>query len=254
MYILAQTWGILVEPLAKTKTRMERLFQSSILGCWLLLVVVQGYTISPNRHHHRPKALVQRTTTTPLGLSGNNNDSDDSSSASQKIQEMAAFVSVGLLQSVVKEMTNTNNVDSDEISDQTIQTMDRLTRALQLGTKTDVATTKTASLENDIHSGDKDEPIAAALGETDTDIQSSFTNEAAAASATTNDDSQLDNEKVNEKIVDEKLEPEPEDQYAWSPLEVVASNVVPLRSSSIPKKADPSPAAKPLAESAVNSV
>lgn len=208
-------------------------------------------------------------------------------SSSEQVKEMAAFLSVQLLEKVMNEAMKPGGESTMDI-----EAVERLTKALQMSSSEPSSETTTAMPETSMGVGKADDvdlgpaETAATTAAAITELASSSSpvttetkTEDALVSTTDDDDISLDStenppiaalttEVEEEKTVDpvpatenppsttpaakveetaKVVDPVPKKlvsppkvpEVAWSPLEVVQSNIPPLRPESIPKKTTP---------------
>jgi hypothetical protein len=226
---------------------LQKIFSLSLLlSCSLGFLVVDGFVVSPFRHTSlllTPGSNTAIESTIKISSSGadgrqrcrlnavkksNKKSSTAASSSSAKIQEMAAFLSVQLLEKVIAETMKEggeSNMDLDNIQ--------RITDALQYKpsseTKQEEESTSTAA-------------AAAAKLETTTTSNSAAEDKEATkesiegmeipASTKSAVDNSASSKTVQDKIKDDASKKEKK----IAPLEIVAADIPPLRPSSIPKR------------------
>ena len=225
---------------------LQKIFSLSLLlSCSLGFLVVDGFVVSPFRRTSlllTPGSNTAIESTIKISSSGadgrqrcrlnafkksNKKSSTAASSNTAKIQEMAAFLSVTLLEKVIAETMKEggeSNMDLDAIQ--------RITDALQnkpsSETKQEEESTSTAA------AAAKLETTTTSNSDAEDKVATNESNEAVEIPASTN--SVVDNSASSKTAEDKNKDDASKKEKKIPPLEIVAADIPPLRPSSMPKR------------------
>ena len=225
---------------------LQKIFSLSLLlSCSLGFLVVDGFVVSPFRRTSlllTPGSNTAIESTIKISSSGadgrqrcrlnalkksNKKSSTAASSNTAKIQEMAAFLSVTLLEKVIAETMKEggeSNMDLDAIQ--------RITDALQnkpsSETKQEEESTSTAA------AAAKLETTTTSKSDAEDKVATKESIEAVEIPASTN--SVVDNSASSKTAEDKNKDDASKKEKKIPPLEIVAADIPPLRPSSMPKR------------------
>ena len=226
---------------------LQKIFSLSLLlSCSLGFLVVDGFVVSPFRRTSlllTPGSNTAIESTIKISSSGadgrqrcrlnslkksNKKSSTAASSNTAKIQEMAAFLSVTLLEKVIAETMKEggeSNMDLDAIQ--------RITDALQnkpsSETKQEEESTSTAAA-----AAAKLETTTTSKSDAEDKVATKESIEAVEIPASTN--SVVDNSASSKTAEDKNKDDASKKEKKIPPLEIVAADIPPLRPSSMPKR------------------
>lgn len=227
---------------------LQKIFSLSLLlSCSLGFLVVDGFVVSPFRRTSlllTPGSNTAIESTIKISSSGadgrqrcrlnalkksNKKSSTAASSNTAKIQEMAAFLSVTLLEKVIAETMKEggeSNMDLDAIQ--------RITDALQnkpsSETKQEEESTSTAAAA----AAAKLETTTTSKSDAEDKVATKESIEAVEIPASTN--SVVDNSASSKTAEDKNKDDASKKEKKIPPLEIVAADIPPLRPSSMPKR------------------
>ncbi len=214
----------------------------------------------PVRGHHE---VINRKGITNLGATKGRSKAPDTAiaSSSDKVKEMASFLSIQLLEKVMAEAMKPEGEGTMDL-----EAVERITQALQTTTESPSKTSTPASEATS--DGTKTDDVSLSEEETPT-MKSDETTEATlyappvttetepdevplppitdSDSATIASEKTVSTETIPETVEEEVVPPVPEPvasapplpEIVRKPLEVIESNILPLRPESIPQRTDP---------------
>jgi hypothetical protein len=232
---------------------LQKIFSLSLLlSCSLGFLVVDGFIVSPFRHtslllttpgspntaieslsqHQQQQLRIsssgtdgrQRCRLYAVKESSKKSSTADSSS-SAKIQEMAAFLSIQLLEKVMAEA-----MKEDGESTMDLDAVQRITEALQYKKPS----SSSSSSETETKQEEEEESAKLETTATATSNSAAEEDKVAVKESIKTTESTSENTTIESKNKDDASKKEEEKKI--SPLEIVASDIPPLRPSSIPKR------------------
>ena len=227
---------------------LQKIFSLSLLlSCSLGFLVVDGFVVSPFRRTSlllTPGSNTAIESTIKISSSGadgrqrcrlnalkksNKKSSTAASSNTAKIQEMAAFLSVTLLEKVIAETMKEggeSNMDLDAIQ--------RITDALQNKPSSETKQEEEESTSTAAAAAAKLETTTTSNSDAEDKVATKESIEAVEIPASTN--SVVDNSASSKTAEDKNKDDASKKEKKIPPLEIVAADIPPLRPSSMPKR------------------
>ena len=227
---------------------LQKIFSLSLLlSCSLGFLVVDGFVVSPFRRTSlllTPGSNTAIESTIKISSSGadgrqrcrlnalkksNKKSSTAASSNTAKIQEMAAFLSVTLLEKVIAETMKEggeSNMDLDAIQ--------RITDALQNKPSSETKQEEEESTSTAAAAAAKLETTTTSKSDAEDKVATKESIEAVEIPASTN--SVVDNSASSKTAEDKNKDDASKKEKKIPPLEIVAADIPPLRPSSMPKR------------------